>query len=236
MSKNKILGIWFVLIGIGILFIGCVILIMDPANEAAVRQEKEEEIADYYLSIWGEELEKIIGEENNKSYNGSSLHPVQQSTENNWEDTVWYNNISPDYAWGTIDCVLEVPSVKIRRGVYRGALEHDLNLWMVVAARDDYVLGENHYCIYGHNHTTQNLSFNRLKDVKLGEIFTLTHKAGVYKYEVTDILILTREEVRDNYVDNFSLSSDKCYIITCGRGESRYKDLVIEGTRIDKSS
>lgn len=151
------------------------------------------------------------------------------TVDTNYEDNLY--RFSPEYAEGVIECVLEVPVARIRRGVYTGAIEHDLDLWMVVAARDEYVLGQTHYCIYGHNSTKQDLSFNNLQpNCKLGDTFTLTNEDGVYEYTITKLFSESRSRVTKNYVDNFNIDKNLCYIITCGRNEHRYKDFIVEGT------
>ena len=190
-------------------------------REAFQRQEIEQSLADSYL-------EDLYGEKDSST--------ELEKNEEEWEDNVWYVRdgirYTPDYAKGFLECVLEIPSVKIRRGVYSGTweeIQHNLDIWMVTAARPDYELGKTHYCIYGHNHTVQNLSFNRLKDVKKGELFKLTCEKGIFIYEVSEIFAWWREEVSEKLVDNFNLSANECYIITCGRGENRYKDLVVKG-------
>ena len=190
-------------------------------REAFQRQEIEQSLADSYL-------EDLYGEKDSST--------ELEKNEEEWEDNVWYVRdgirYTPDYAKGFLECVLEIPSVKIRRGVYSGTweeIQHNLDIWMVTAARPDYELGKTHYCIYGHNHTVQNLSFNRLKDVKKGELFKLTCEKGIFIYEVSEIFAWWREEVTEKLVDNFNLSANECYIITCGRGENRYKDLVVKG-------
>lgn len=190
-------------------------------REAFQRQEIEQSLADSYL-------EELYGEKDSSA--------ELEKNEEEWEDNVWYVRdgirYTPDYAKGFLECVLEIPSVKIRRGVYSGTweeIQHNLDIWMVTAARPDYELGKTHYCIYGHNHTVQNLSFNRLKDVKKGELFKLTCEKGIFTYKVSEIFALWREEVTEKLVDNFNLSANECYIITCGRGENRYKDLVVKG-------
>lgn len=190
-------------------------------REAFQRQEIEQSLADFYL-------EDLYGEKDSST--------ELEKNEEEWEDNVWYVRdgirYTPDYAKGFLECVLEIPSVKIRRGVYSGTweeIQHNLDIWMVTAARPDYELGKTHYCIYGHNHTVQNLSFNRLKDVKKGELFKLTCEKGIFIYEVSEIFAWWREEVTEKLVDNFNLSANECYIITCGRGENRYKDLVVKG-------
>lgn len=211
-------------LGVFSLFLIGIYLLFFSNKEAFKRQEIEQSLADAYLEELYEETGSL--EEREK----------EKKKEEEWEDNLWYERdgirYTPDYAKGVIECVLEIPSVKIRRGVYSGTweeIQYDLDIWMVTAARPDYELGETHYCIYGHNHTVQNLSFNRLKDVKKGDIFTLTCKKGVFIYKVSEIFAWWREEVTEKLVDNFSLPANECYIITCGRGENRYKDLVVKG-------
>ena len=153
-------------------------------------------------------------------------------TDDNWA-TIGGVTYTPDYARGSIQCVLCIPSVGINRGVYGDSFDdiyYNLDIWMPVPARPDYKLGRTHYVIYGHNHTTQNLSFNRLADVACGDWFTLTSPRGVFTYRVTAVYAEWREAVAREIADNFSLPKEKCYIVTCGRGAYRYRDLVVEGT------
>lgn len=167
----------------------------------------------------------------------SELEETEIEETTKWADPNYYVRdgvtYTPDYAMGELLGVLEVDRAGIRRGVYGGsweAIEHDLDIWMVTEARPDYEIGKTHFAIYGHNHTVQDLSFNRLKDVVPGDVFTYTTDQGVYIYDVTRFFADWRELVTRDYVDNFSISADKCYIISCGRNEYRYKDIVVEGT------
>lgn len=180
-------------------------------------------------------------EKSSESAGEDESAPTYDFSDLDYEDANYYMRdgivYTPDYAKGTIQCVLEVPTAGIRRGVYTGTWEeinYDLDIWMVTAARPDYTLGETHMCIYGHNHTAQDLSFNRLKDVEVGDAFYLTAESGRYTYRVTNVFAVSRDEATRNYVDNFSIGSDKCYIITCGRDDGvknyRYLDLIVEGT------
>jgi LPXTG-site transpeptidase (sortase) family protein len=158
------------------------------------------------------------------------------------DDTYYERNgvtFTPDYAVGYLFCVLEYPNVGIRRGVYSGTWDDiydDLGLWMVTMARPDMELGRTHLAIYGHNHTSQNLSFNNLKNAAIGDSFYLYAESGIYTYEVADIFSDWRTDTTKKYVDDFSIGSDICYIITCGRdnfligGQStRYQDFIVEG-------
>ena len=40
---------------------------------------------------------------------------------------------------------------------------------------------------------------------------------------------MSREEAVVRLTDNFALSAEYCYILTCGRDEHRYMDTVVEG-------
>ena len=217
-----------------------ILKLTDPeAYEKKVQEEakqKAERMAKKKLQ------EKNQNDEESGDGNGEEASsPTYDFSDLDYEDENHYMRdgvvYTPDYAKGTIQCVLEVPTAGIRRGVYTGTwdeINYDLDIWMVTAARPDYTLGETHFCIYGHNHTAQDLSFNRLKDVEVGDAFYLTAESGRYTYRVTNVFAVSREEATSNYVDNFTIGSDKCYIITCGRDDGvknyRYLDLIVEGT------
>ena len=210
-----------------------------------IRQYREEQIAELYLQDIQEknrnestqtEAETVDEVEENEE----GIAPVDQVDLNYSDDNyevIGGVRYTPDYAAGHLDCVLEIPKIKMRRGVYTGTaseIQHDLDIWMTTTAHTDYVLGETHYCIYGHNSPTQSLSFNDLKHVGVGDIFLLTTEDYVYLYDVTDFYPQWRELVKKDITDNFSLSEDKCFIITCGRDQYRYKDIIVEGTLREK--
>ena len=147
---------------------------------------------------------------------------------------------TPDYAQGELDCVLEIPCISLKRGVYKGnaaQIDHDLGIWLTTAAKEDMELGKTNYAIYGHNHTVQDLSFNRLKDVSVGDVFTLTKEGSAYVYRVSRIFAEWRSVGRKRYAMTTSLDPSLCYIFTCGRDywplngvSTRYKDYIVEGT------
>lgn len=225
-------------------------------RDAYVRQNTERELADNYIEFLienAEELEREEGTEDDEWINialnlgETDRDKTEPETttrpEKTFDDDIYYERdgviYTPDYAKGYLFCVLEYPKLSIRRGVYSGTWDEiyfDLDIWMATMARPDYEFGKTHMAIYGHNHTAQNLSFNNLKNAAIGDEFYLYSKKGVYVYEVTNILCEWRPSVTKNYVDNMTIPSDTCYIITCGRdnflidGQStRYRDFLVEG-------
>ncbi len=221
-----------------------ILKLTDPEAYEKKVQEEAQQKAERMARLRQKEKGSNGAEDESESGDGESedaSSPTYDFSDLDYEDPNYYMRdgivYTPDYAKGTIQCVLEVPTAGIRRGVYTGTwdeINYDLDIWMVTAARPDYTLGETHFCIYGHNHTAQDLSFNRLKDVEVGDAFYLTAESGRYTYRVTNVFAVSREEATSNYVDNFTIGSDKCYIITCGRDDGvknyRYLDLIVEGT------
>ena len=227
-------------------------------REAYARQDEEFDLADQYVAFLLEQAEKETekGTPEGSDPSDSPSKEKEDETEREEEptldlsslvkgDDVYYTGANgvtytPEYAKGYLSYVLSIPSAKIMRGVYSGTWDdiyYDLEIWMVTQARPDLELGKTHMTIYGHNHTSQNLSFNNLKDVAVGDEFYIYAESGYYVYTVTDIFAEWRQTATEKYVDDFSLSSDKCYILTCGRDwwtingmSTRYKDYIVEGT------
>jgi len=230
-------------------------LLYHPEPEAEERQDTEESLADAYLEAAKKEAAEGTAKEEasdgaSETQKETTVDPEHEtnagsmtaagdtviSSTTSFSDDIYYyrgdTTYTPDYAEGTLIGVLEIDACKIRRGVYGGTweeIQHDLDIWMVTEARPDYVIGETHFAIYGHNHPTQDLSFNRLKDLQIGDVFTFTQDASVYVYEVTRFIADWREVVTSDIVDNFDLPADEMYIITCGRGEYACKDIVYVG-------
>ncbi len=247
-KKNRLL--LSVVIIVLLLITAAGILYWYPYQEGYERQEIEEELALQYLQVL---QESILSQENTANHGYSTFlsektEEVLEDQDNSdkkqdlqaegsdWSDDVYYEKdgitYTPDYAAGVLDCVLIIPRIQLCRGVYTGTwndILHNLDVWMVTAARPDYMLGETHYCIYGHNTPRLNLSFNRLQSLNKGDIFYLVNPDGAYQYQVTDIMGVSRSD-STCYTDDFTLGSEKCYIITCGRNEYRYLDLIVEGT------
>ena len=234
--------------------------------EELVSEDSEEEEASETVKIaetssheTEEDAEKITSREDPETEPGREKSPVQTDTETDTEpsqtdaaepsyipvtDDAYFERggvvYTPEYAVGRIDCVLEIPCISLRRCVYTGTDEEimaDLDMWFTVSASGALVPGETHYAIFGHNHTVQNLSFNRLAEVSVGDYFTLTRDSEVYIYLVTDMFAAERGAGRAAYAYNDALDPSLCYIFTCGRDymllngvSTRYKDLIVEGT------
>lgn len=242
-KKSTMIGIVVMLIAV-LCAVVAALLYFAPYAEGYQRQNEEKDIAVEYLqdlqelqSNPGTELNQIETEDG--SAESTSMDQVIESESTvaeKWSDDTYYERdgvtYTPEYAAGVIDCVLIIPEIQMCRGVYTGTwsdIVHNLDVWMATTARPDYVLGETHYCIYGHNTPRLNLSFNRLQSLSEGSVFYLINSDGAYQYQVTAIFGVSRSN-STKYTDDFSIGNDKSYLITCGRDEYRYLDLIVEGT------
>ena len=200
-----------------------------PEIEGYIRQEEEEDYVNvFFEDIKNDTVETISVEDVDVTYVDSELE-----YEDNY-DYLFSNGMkyTPEYAKGHLDCVLEVPSIQMRRGVYSGTYQEikaDLNMWMTTAAHPNYELGKTHYCVYGHNSQAQHLSWNDLKNVQVGDYFMLTNSRFVYLYDVTKFFAQWREHVTQDIINNWDLPKTQAYLITCGRNEYRYRDIIVVG-------
>lgn len=220
-----------------------------PYLDGYNRQHQEESIAFAYLENWIQGVSTADPDSQNsdeqyntkKSENSqkalSSMESFSQSDSAlYWTDDVYYERdgvcYTPEYAAGTLDCILIIPKIQLCRGIYTGTMEdilHNLDVWMLTAAEPNCVLGTTSYCVYGHNTPRLNLSFNRLQTLELQDHFYLVNSLGEYRYTVTNILGVAREQSAV-YTQADAHRKQMCYLLTCGRNEYRYLDLVIEGT------
>ncbi len=216
-----------------------------PFLDGYKRQAREESIAITYLENY---IQTAAPKEPQKE-SASDWNALEETAESQefpphssddapsyWKDTVYYERdgtaYTPDYAAGILDCVLIIPKIQLCRGVYTGTMEdilHNLDVWMLTVSQPQCQLGETSYCIYGHNTPRLNLSFNRLQTLKLQDTFYLLNSSGEYCYTVTDIFGTDRSQTAP-YTQADAGKAEKCFLLTCGRDEYRYLDLVVEGT------
>lgn len=271
-KKSPVLLILFLILCVGLLVAGiCLILHGLKQNREAnreisagfERQDGEEQIADLYIRALlehGSEIDegaeidigKLLAEyQEDYSWDGEAQTDPAPSI--SWSDDIYWTNhdgvmMTPDYASGYLAFVLEYPSIGVRRGVYcadtYADIMADMDKWMTVLFSPYQELGKTQLTIMAHNHMEQNLSFNNVRNSKIGDHFFLYGKSGVYEYEVTDIVADWRTEVNRKYITDTSWGADYCWLVTCGRddmylpnGEStRYRDFILQGELVKQYS
>ena len=142
----------------------------------------------------------------------------------------------PDYGKGNLDCVLQIPSIQMTRGVYGGTeqeIEENLEQWMLVTAASWMKFGKTGYGIFGHNHPAYEVGFNRLGELEPGDEFLLTGRTEERIYRIEGVTVWSRQEAARN-LSGENLSDDQCYIMTCARnerGENTGEYLVVQGVQ-----
>ena len=169
----------------------------------------------------------------------AKIESTETSTEKemsdlDYNDNEIYSYFTEDWAFGYVDCVIEIPAIDLRQSVYSGTsaqIEHDLSYWLPVTAREGYVLGETQYCIYVHNPRDKSIRISYAQEnLHENDYIIVTQNSTVYLYKVTDVFPEWRDKCVDSYVDSKDVDSNKLYIFTCARDEWEGKNLVIEGT------
>lgn len=156
------------------------------------------------------------------------------SSDFDYEDGRIYSYYKEEWAEGYIDAVLEIPKIDLRQSIFTGTVEqinHDLDCWLPVTARADYVLGDTHYCVYIHNPRDKSIQISKAQyELTGGDYMILTKDSSVYFYVIDDVYAEWRNKCTDDIVNNMSVAADKLYIFTCGRDDWQGRNLVIEGT------
>jgi sortase (surface protein transpeptidase) len=224
-------------------------------DEGYEKQETEEDIAEDYLKWLLENASKI---EDRKGEAGTAIIPNGDGeTEGTPASLDWYDDVyflnggvlwTPNYAQGYLSFVLEYPKIQVRRGVYCAPtyrqIDADFDRWMTVLYNPEMRLGKTPLFVIGHNSTMCGMSFNKMVDARLGDIFYLYNYTGVYTYKVTDIFAEGRTAAVQKYASDLTLPNTYCYIATCGRdympdlngNSTRYRDFIVKGELVEHIS
>lgn len=128
-----------------------------------------------------------------------------------------------DYS-GTIDCVLEIPSIDMRRAVITGGdMDYNLARHLFVTMQMDMVYGACSYIIGGHQSWIYGYSMNRLEELGKGDEIYIT------KDGVTDTFIVTETVAEQWGIDSsdYGDDPDRLAIYTCRKQKKRPKPYIV---------
>ena len=216
--KKRLLIIFIIICFLGI---GCLLWYQSIETRDIEKQEViSQQIAEEYLIAVNEKKETIDSSE-------------EQTADFDYIDNKIYGKYKESNARGSVDCILEIPSIDLRQSVFTGTpkqIEHDLRNWLMVTGRADYKLGETHYCIYSHNPTNKSIKISKAQDnIKSGDYMVVIKNDTVYFYGITRMFAEWREKCTEQFVDNMAIDKNMLYVFTCGRGEWQYRNVLIEG-------
>lgn len=221
-KKSKISVIFF-LIGIGvILFIGYRIY-RKPYDEADKRNTYENNLIDDYLN---DDSQNPSNEPENA---GSDETPVEYQ----------YSDVD-DYTFtGSIDCILVIDKINLKKAVIRGNTlsDNDLNLSKYYFVTSDLTTTlSGNYIIYGHSSQTYGHSFNRLDEMAVGDTFYILQNKVRYDYRVEAVDRALRSESKPyfpNMAKRVTLVSCEKYLAP---GYAQKRVIIVRAVQISSTA
>lgn len=176
-------------------------------NKIALIEKNELNILDYY---------KRSNSISSKRY---SYETVSEETESGAVSTSIdqsFNKIGLDY-YGEVDCILQINSIDLEKPVICGNNDYNLKRHLLVTA-DQNTKYENGgtYIILGHNSNIYGHSFNRLKEIQLGDEIDIIHEDSINLYIVSSI----DSKERGEEGDFFNQTGENKVILVCCDNEN----------------
>lgn len=195
------------------------------------RVEKQSNIFGRNISIISEnKINQIISEYEADTKNQEEQEEQDKVVEENRNKDIEANKKAYD---GEVDCILEISSIGLKQPVIKGDVEYNLEKYFLVTASKEMILGTSNYVILGHNVYTAYVSFNKLKDVEVGDQVILCKDNLVFFYEVAEKYY----EYADNSSQLLSKNEDKILtLLTCKtqRRVARTEYLVVKCNKIEE--
>ena len=108
---------------------------------------------------------------------GSSTRPASTMTEEQAREEI--KKFSQKYIIG----IIKIPAIKLELGILKGVLNRNLYLG-VGTMRKDQVMGSGNYPLAGHHTQSYGVMFNRVPELKSGQLMYVTDKETIYTYRV----------------------------------------------------
>ena len=146
-----------------------------------VRQEEPETAADSTVPVFtqgGGVTSTVSGTRPSGTRDGgSSTRPAATMTEEQAREEI--KKFSQKYIIG----IIKIPAIKLELGILKGILNRNLYLG-VGTMRPDQVMGSGNYPLAGHHTQSYGVMFNRVPELKTGQLMYVTDKETIYTYRV----------------------------------------------------
>lgn len=129
--------------------------------------------------------------------------------------------------------VLKIPRINLELGILRGVRNN--NLWVGAGTmRPDQVMGQRNYPIAGHHMRAWEVLFNRVPELKNGDLMHMTDKENMYTYRVYQNRKVHETEVSVIY-DQVATEqgSPVLTLVTCFHRDEPEARVIIHGELID---
>lgn len=125
---------------------------------------------------------------------------------------------------GEIDCLLEIPQIQLSRVVVTaGDREENLSHHFFVAGKETMHYGDGSYVIFGHQSFTRNKGFNRLDELKEGDVIYIAGEGFRDAYQVVELVAEQWGEAPEDFTED----TDRLAIYTCKKQKDRPKPYMV---------
>lgn len=148
------------------------------------------------------------------------------SLNTDFSDTPETENICREYETNPllydVDSILSIPSIDLIGPVYTGPdrMKYLENFYFITGYEDN-IFGTGAYYIFGHQSKTYGKSFNRIKELNIGDEIIINKYGSLYHYRITSIATTYNMET-----DKLSEASDMLYIYTCEKSAAKNKPYI----------
>lgn len=129
--------------------------------------------------------------------------------------------------------VLKIPKINLELGILRGVRNN--NLWTGAGTmRPDQVMGEGNYPLAGHHMRAWEVLFNRVPELRKGDLIYVTDKENIYTYRVYQNRKVHESEVSVIYEQVATQhGSPVLTLVTCFHRDEPEARVIIHGELID---
>ena len=211
MKKRSLLLTSYFSLAIGIiLFVSCGILILRSDNRDAIA-DIVSAYEDYYNEL----------EQGSESVYASASDAETDTAAYDIEEVEAESNDGA-ISLKDIDTIITIPSIDLSGPVYTGSDRMNyLDAFLFVTGYEDNRYGTGNYYIFGHQSRTYGKSFNRIKELDIGDEIIINKSGSIYTYCVTEM-----ETTYVMEVEKSSEETDTLYIYTCEKSSEENKPYI----------
>lgn len=191
-SKILALVLWLI-------FIAGLAMIIYPRIESHIQEQKQMEV----LSEWSSEIKDAVSTVEPAAEVSGVLEQSQEPQLPQWKSVEGMELLGS----------ILIDAIDMTEPIVRGTAEKAL-LQGAGTVMEDRLPGQaGNFILAGHRSWTFGRHFNRLGELKLGDLITIETSIGAYHYEVTETLLVTPDEVSvlDEVEDRSVLTLITCH-------------------------
>lgn len=145
------------------------------------------------------------------------------------DNEIWEENTVPvfdqEYVKNNMEGIITIDAIKLRSPILNKVTNYNLNIGICSVVEKNHMGESGNYVLSGHNSRIYGRHFNRLKELGIGDIVILDNGTEQFEYTVTDVFIVSPEDV---WVMNDDGERNILTLITCYYGVSPTGRLIVK--------